>query len=67
MAHKLLEGVDGGQPLRLQPRLLDTDQVSLDISVDHCHSRVSQIGLPLLRKLSNIPYIVGNHPSQTDF
>ena len=38
MAHKLLEGVDGGQPLRLQPRLLDTDQVSLDISVDHCHS-----------------------------
>ena len=38
MAHKLLEGVDGGQPLRLQPRLLDTDQVSLDISLDHFHS-----------------------------
>ena len=38
MAHKLLEVEDGGQPLRLQPRLLDTDQVSLDISVDHCHS-----------------------------
>ena len=35
MAHKLLEGVDGGQPQRLQPRLLDTDQVSLDIIVDH--------------------------------
>ena len=32
-----------------------------------CDSRVSQIGQPLLRKLSNIPYIVGNHPSQTDF
>ena len=31
------------------------------------HCRVSQIGQPLLRKLSNIPYIVGNHPSQTDF
>ena len=28
---------------------------------------VSQIRQPLLRKLSNIPYIVGNHPSQTDF
>ena len=44
MAHELLEGVDGGQPLRLQPRLLDTDQVSLDISVDHCHS-LKQCGL----------------------
>ena len=30
-------------------------------------TRVSQITQPLLRKLSNIPYIVGNHPSQTDF
>ena len=38
MAHKLLEGVAGGQPLRLQPCHLDTNQVSLDISVDYCHN-----------------------------
>ena len=30
-------------------------------------SRVSQIGKIFVRKLSRIPYIVGNHPSQTDF
>ena len=31
LAWTFMRDMDGGQPLRLQPRHLDTDQVSLDI------------------------------------
>ena len=58
-------GVSWLDPLGLT--VVADDQDWLDHGYGHCNSRVSQLEDFFVRKLSSIPYIVGNHPSQTDF